>query len=763
MRISAVIKFCLLLNNLMAVLFYGNCQIDKSVKKQEVDYVNPLIGTSMKGFKEGLGGGGTMPCVGPPFAMTNFVAQTCENRMGRMIYNYEDTSIVGFAATHQPTVWMGDYGYVSIMPEIGALKVLPKQRALNYKHQDEIATPYYYSVKLNANEKKIKTEIAATGKCSILRFTFPEANDAHFVIQGINLDTSNGNAINDINARLNKLKGYVKIDKNNNEITGYNSDRMSYQLGPELPGFKGYFIIQFEKKFESSGAWDQGDIKANLSELYGTQMGAFVNFHTKAGEVLKVKIATSFISIEQARENLETEIPDWDFNKVVNDTRVVWQKNLERIKVEGATEEQKVMLYTALFHSLLFPRDISEYGHYYSAFDDRVHTGESYNDYSLWDTYRALHPLLTIIQPERVNAMVRSLLQMYKEGGWIPKWPNPTYTNIMIGTHGDAVVADAWVKGFRGYDTAIAYEAIRKDAMVPPDCDTKKRWGDRDPWTSYEARGGLSYYHSIGYVPSDKTNESVSRTIEYCVDDYCIARVAKSMGKTADFEQLARWSENYKNVYDKQSGFMAPRLYNGDWSSNPKEGFTEGSTWDYLFGAVNDIPGMIKLYGGDAAFARKLDETFRGGHYRLDNEPGQHYPYLYDYCHQSWKTQKFIRELTSSNYLNEPNGIDGNDDCGQMSAWYIFSVIGFYPVTPASGIYAIGAPQIPGFTVTLNSNGKSRQLEIVAKNLSKKNMYVQSVTFNGRKLKEPFIRHSDLVEGGRLIFVMGADPNGGFE
>jgi predicted alpha-1,2-mannosidase len=270
--------------------------------------------------------------------------------------------------------------------------------------------------------------------------------------------------------------------------------------------------------------------------------------------VLIVKIATSFISLDQARENLSREIPDWDFGKVVQQTRCKWQENLERIKIDGVTEDQRAIFYTAMYHTMLFPRELSEYGKYYSAADDQVHNGVSYNDYSLWDTFRALHPLFIFTQPERVNDMVTSMLQMYKQGGWLPMWPNPAETNIMIGTHADAVIADAYVKGFRGYDLNLAYEAMRKNAMVPPDHDTKS-WGyDRQEWSGFEGRTGLSYYHSLGYVPSDKTAESVSRTLEYALDDYCIAQVAKGLNKTADYNRLIKWSENYKNLYNEKTG-----------------------------------------------------------------------------------------------------------------------------------------------------------------------------------------------------------------
>jgi predicted alpha-1,2-mannosidase len=732
-------------------------QASQKTQKDEVDFVNPLIGTAITGFAKGLDGGGTMPCVNVPFAMTNFVAQTGESKMGRMCYQYEDKTVTGLLATHQPTVWMGDYGYVSIMPQVGNLRVLPNERKLTYNHKDEIAKPYYYSVKLKADNKTfIKSEIAGANTCGMFRFTFPAAEKAHLIIQGINLNPQLKDWANDYEPRLKKLKGYVHVDTINNEITGYNPDRQSAQIGPELKNFKGYFIIRFDKQIRKYGTWDRNVIKKGNKEQFGTRMGAFISFKTITNTQIKVAVATSFISIDQARHNLKKEIPDWDFEKVVKDTRDNWQQQLKVIQVNSITNEQRTIFYTALYHTLLFPRQFSEYGRYYSAFDDKVHNGISYNDYSLWDTFRALHPLLTLTQPERVNGMVKSLLQMYQEGGWMPMWPNPTYTNIMISTHADAVVADAYVKGFRGYSTKLAYEAMHKDAFTAPDGDTQKKWGDRDLWTSFEARGGLTNYHKLGYVPVDKTRESVSRTIEYGIDDYCVAQVAKALGKDDDYKQLMAWSQNYKNVYNSATGFMAPRNANGQWSAKPDSGFTEGTKWTYTFGAMQDVPGMIALMGGEKAFADKLSHNFTDGHYRADNEPGHHYIYLFNYCGMPWKTQELVRQNVGwQNYRNAPVGINGNDDCGQTSAWYIFSTMGFYPVTPASGMYSIGAPQFPYIALSLQNGNK---LVIKATDLSAQNKYVKAVTFDGQPIKNHMISHEQISHGGTLEFKMTSVP-----
>ncbi len=757
---------CLLI--LLSISFVQHLIAQTNLKnKEEVEFVNTIIGTPFGGFAKGLEGGGTLPAVGLPYAMTNFLAQTGENKMGRTSYVYEDKSIIGFLASHQPTVWMGDYGYVSVMPQIGELKLLPKERALPFEHADEITKPFYYSVLLNAgNNQRIKGEIAAASRAAIFQFTFPATEKAHIIIQGINLNPALADPSNDYEERIKKIKGFVKIDTIRNEITGYNPDRVSAQLGPDLPNFKGYFIIKIDKKITSFGTWDNDSNTPSSTEQFGTRMGAYINFKTTENERIKLCIATSFISLDQARENLQKEIGDEDFDKLVTKTRNIWQQNLSRFKAEGISEDQQHIFYTALFHTMQFPRELSEYGRYYSAFDDKVHTGNSYTDFSLWDTYRALHPLLIFTQPDRVNGMITAMLQMYKEGGRLPMWPNPAETNIMISTHADAVIADAYIKGFRGFDTKLAYEALLKDAMVPPDNDTSLAYGDRDKWTGYEARAGLTRFNSIGYVPFGKTAESVSRTIEYSSDNYSVAQYAKALGKTTDYNRILKWSKNYKNLYSVKAGFFIPKKEDGNFLHfNPmdklgrQDGFTEGDQWTYLFGALHDVPGMIDLMGGNKKFAAKLDENFTGKHYHHDNEPGHHYIYLYDYCQQPWKAQELVRKHTTENYRNEPLGINGNEDCGQMAAWYIFGVMGFYPVTPASGIYAIGAPQFPKLTINYKAGKQPKVLIITAENLSEKNKYIQSVRLDGKPIEHPFISHVQILNGTNLVFKMGPLPN----
>lgn len=745
MWLAAQSKLTSVIATLLIICFTSDLSVSLFVAQEPIDDVNPMIGTTGPTENDY---GGMIPGVATPFGMTHWTPMTRENKISVCPYNYKDTTIEGFLGTHQPAIWMGDYGYVSLMPSTGELKT---SRKLPYRHQDEVSAPNYYSVKLNDAGRQLKIELTATTRAGFMRLTFPASQTSNVVVTA---------------SRSQQFKGFVQINPKDQEIIGYNPDRMSAELGPPLPNFKGYFVIQFSKPFSSFGTWEDDSIHSAREQQTGHRMGGYATFPTIYGEEVKVKIGTSFISIEQARDNLKREIPDWDFDGVKTEGRRVWNEALNKIRIWGGSKDDRVNFYTAMYHALLFPRVFSEYGRYYSAFDDRVHNGVSYNDYSLWDTFRAEHPLLLLIQPGRVPDMITSLLQMYDEGGWMPKWPNPTYSNIMIGTHADSVIADAYVKGIRGFDLNKAYAATLKDAMTPPDGDATNRWADRAPWTAYEARGGLTWYKSLGYVPIDKTDESVSRTLEFAYDDFCVAQLAKAMGKMDDYELLMKRSQNHKNLYDPVQGFMRPKKADGTWDEESwssreerKPGFTEGSPWTYLFCVMQDVPSMITLMGGKQQFAAKLDENFAGGHYRHGNEPGHHYTYLYDYCGQPWKTQERVREAMTLNYQNAPDGLSGNDDCGQMSAWYIFSAMGFYPVTPGSPVYATGSPLFAKASITLDKPYKKGIFTVIAKNASLKNKYIQSATLNGKPLKEPFISHADIVNGSTLVFVMGAQPN----
>lgn len=738
---------------LLICVFSFSCS--KKVEKDSLNYINSFIGSTGPSDSDY---GGTIPSVAPPFAMTQWCAMTRENYISQNPYNYKDSTIIGFIGTHQPAIWMGDYGFVSFLPSSGKVKISAKERAMKFSHNEENATPYFYSVEASTeNGGKIKTEMASTLRCAIFNITFPEGNDNHVFVEA-------SRKISD----QKEFDGFIRIVPESNEIIGYNSDRYSYMLGPDLPNFKGYFVMQFSKPFSRSGIWEKDKLFEGTNEKKGDYIGGYVYFGTKKDEIIKVKVATSFISIEQARQNLKSEIPEWDFQKVVQQNRDEWKKYFDRITVESDDEDQKTCFYTALHRTLQYPRIFSEYGKYYSAFDDTVHEGVSYNDYSLWDTFRAQHPWLTLVASEHVNPMIQSLLQMYDEGGWMPKWPNPTYSNIMIGTHADAVVADAFVKNFRDYDLDKAYAAVYKNAMTPPEKDTTMRWADREETKFYEGRGGLTWYKEKGFVPADKAAESVSRTLEFAYDDFCVAQIAKGLGKTEDYEYFMKRSKNYRNVFNSETGFMSARNSDGSFLTQinshvdesaqvVEEGITEGGKWTYLFCAMQDVDGLIPLMGGNKKFISMLDRNFDEGHFQHRNEPGHHFIYLYNYAGEPWKTQEKIWEHTPLNYRNAPDGLSGNDDCGQMSAWLIFSSMGFYPVCPSSGEYVVGSPLFSKIALDLPSP-YNKKITIKAPGVEDGKRYIKSLKIDGQLITKPFIKHVDLVSCNELVFEMSATP-----
>lgn len=725
------------MRNFISILLFLLNGFNLFAQSDLAEYANPLIGT--KGL---FLYGRTTPFVTPPFGMTHWTACTRNSKIRIPNYQYLDHRIRGFRASHKPAMWMGDYGYVTLKPSVDEIESKLLDRRNRFSHRSEVSTPYYYAVTiLSKASKKIRVEMTATARCGMMRYHFPKKGSPKVLIEASQFPDFNGK---------------IKIDTINYEITGWNSDRHSSALGPPLPNFKGYFVIQFDQKFNGFGTWHNDTLAANISQQQSNTCGAWVSF-AEGTKTVEVKIGTSFISLEQARENLQKETASKTFEQVKEETRQQWNNYLGRIEIEGASKRQKKILYSALYHTMLFPRQFSEYGRYYSAFDDTIHAGVSYNDYSLWDTYRAEHPLLILTAPEHVPGMMQSLIQMYEEGGYMPKWPNPTYTGIMIGTHADAVLADAVVKGVKGFNIQKAYEACMKNAMIPSGNDSVNRWADRAPFTFIEAREGLHWYKKLGYVPVDKTNEALSRTLEGAYDDFCVAQVAKAAGKTKDHDLLMERSKNYKNVYNAETGMMAPRKADGSWHEDTKAGFTEGSPWTYLFAVQHDIPGLIELMGKEN-FIKKLNKNFRGFRYIHPNEPGHHYTYLYDYVGQPWKTQREVKKARKLNYRNNPHGMWGDDDCGQMSAWYIFSALGFYPVTPGTGVYAIGTPLYPKATIYPDPENRETKFEIIANNVSVRNFYIQSVTLNGVKLAEPFLHHADIIKGGSLIFEMGARP-----
>ncbi len=708
----------------------------QAASRDALSYVDPLIGTQ----RSAIGYGGTMPFVEPPFAMTSWTAQTRQNRLSITSYNYDDVTVSGFIGTHQPAIWMGDYGYVTLMPESGELQTTPDSRKLSYRHSTEIARPDYYAVSLDAREgKTIRAEMTATERCAMFRFKFPSTGVARVLIE----------------ASRPGVAGFASVEKNG-EITGYNPDRMDANLGPsKLPNFKGYFVVQFREV-------------PRTEKTYGislkSSLGAYAEF--SPGQLVEARVGTSFLSVDQARANLQREMPDWDFDAVQRHLRDTWNEKLSRLQIDGASDKEKIRLYTALYHALLYPRIFSEYGKYYSAFDDQVHAGESYTAYSIWDTFRAENSLLTLVAPERIDGMITALLQNFREGGWMPKWPNPSYTNIMIGTHADSLVAEAVRKGFQGFNRSEAWQAVYKDAMTPPDGDTTRRWLDREPHTPYEARGGLTYYKELGFIPTDKTDEASSRTLEDSYDDWCVAQVAKALGREQDYRVFLKRSLNDRHLYNPAVGLMNGKTSDGKWAplgggrndpgSRSLSGWTEGDAWVYTWSPFHDQAGLLQLMGGAEAYDAKLDQHFSGGHNVHSNEPSHHYGYLYDFGGQPWKTQAKVREIAAAEYGYDAGGLDGDDDCGQMSAWLLFTAMGFYPVNPASGEYMIGSPMYERMSLRL-ANGKVFTVE--AENNSATNVYIQSATIDGKPLNIPVITWEQIQSGATLHFVMGPEPS----
>ncbi len=711
-----------------------------AAQQDPLSYVNPLIGTK----KSKIGYGGTMPFVSPPFAMTNWTPQTRQNKISITSYEYDDAAITGFIGTHQPAIWMGDYGYITLMPQTGELRTSPETRGLAFSHTDEIVSPDYYAVSLRLHDgNRIRAEMTATERCAYFRFRFPNAEVARVLVE----------------ISRPGVPGFAAVDPHTHEITGYNPHRMDAHLGPfKLPNFKGYFSVQFRQVPQNAKTYGLEKQDASASR------GAFAEF--SPGGMVEVRVGTSFLSIDQARDNLRREIPDWDFDAVRAKLHAAWAEKLARLEVEGATDREKTRLYTALYHSLLYPRVFSEYGRYYSAFDDRAHTGESYTAYSIWDTFRAENSLLTLFAPERIDGMITALLQNFQEGGWMPKWPNPSYTNIMIATHADSLVAEAIRKGFHRFDRQLAWRAVYKDAMTPPDGDTSRRWLDREEGTPYEARAGLTYYKQLGYIPTDKTDEAASRTLEDSYDDWCVAQIAKALGRDEDYRFFLHRSLNDRHLFNAALGLMNGRTSDGAWapiggSQDTQEnrsvsGWTEGDAWVYTWSPLHDQAGLIQLMGGREKYAAKLDAHFSGGRNVHSNEPSHHYGYLYDFAGQPWKTQAKVREIAAAEYGYDAGGLDGDDDCGQMSAWLLFTAMGFYPVNPASGEYMIGSPLYPRIGIRLQ-NGKT--FRVIAENVSATNLYIQSATLDGKPLNEPLITWEQIQSGATLKFRMGPRPS----
>ncbi len=711
------------------------------------DLPDPLVGTDSR---YELSRGNTYPAVFMPFGMANWTPQTGE---GGWPYQYSATSIRGFRSTHRPSAWMTDYGPIALMPVTGALKLLPAERASKFRHENETSKVYRYSVLLD--DSGVKAEMAPAQHCGIMRFTFPRTEQAYIV-----LDAQPGGSS-------------VRIEPETRTIRAKNS----FTSKGTAPNFAVYYVLVFDRPFTSRGTWDGKGARDSALERTGPHVGAYAGFSTGDQEPITVRIGTSLISYEQAERNLKSEIPESNLDTVADRARAEWDRELSRTAIQGGTPEQRATFYTAMAHTVQFPRMLNETDAggamvHYSPYDGRVHPGPMISDTGFWDTFRAEFPLLTVLAPKRDAEIMKALVNVYDEAGWMPKWPNPAETNVMIGTHADSVVADAYIKGIRDFDIQKAYAAIRKDGT--------------EPGTGiFKARPGIADYLRIGYVPADKVPESAASTLEYAYDDFCIAQVANGLGKRDDYQRFMAQSKNYRNLFDASTGFMRGRNSDGKWVEpfDPLDWggvFTEGNAWQWLWSVQHDVPGLMKLLGGTEGFIRKLDELFSTtnefrvggykkvihemteaklanmGQYAHINEPVHHVIYLYDYAGQPWKTQKWVRAVIDQLYKPGPAGWLGDEDNGQMSAWYVFSALGFYPVNPGQPVYALGTPLFDRATIRLE-NGKSFTVE--ASRRAASDLYVQSVMLNGRVLTRPWITHAEIMNGGVLSFRLGRTPN----
>ena len=696
-----------------------------SCEKDGLEYVDPLIGTEGEGTEYG----GLMPYIGVPFASAQWTPMTRLNDVSRLSYNAADTLLLGFIGSRQPAIWMGDWGQVSFMPQIGDVDLNYSSRGRRIEY--EKYTPYSGNVTAGG----INTSFAAMDHSAV--FEFSDAR--HFIIDVSRL--SEGQY-----SDHNPHPGHIDFSSDGYSVSGCNSDLYDGSHTSPKPNFRGYFYMEFSRPYAdfSCSGNDQDKVQGVVTFAEDGPLTA--------------RVGLSLISVEQARANLIREVGDRSYRSVLRLARERWASQFDKVRIE-ASEEVKTIFYTALYHSLLYPRKIDEYGRYYSAFDDSVHNGVMYNCWSMWDTYRAEHPLLTLVAPEHIDGMMQSLVEMFKEGGWLPKWPNPSYTGIMVGSPAETILAEAWTKGFRGFDVEQAYAAVRKNATVPQDGDRDNRWPDRGDFGDCpETRAGLGRYMQLGYVAGDETAESVSRTQDFGLQDIAASIMADAAGHPDEAEYFRKRSRNYRNLWNADSSLFLPRASDGTWM-DPYSGphYTECSPLTALWCVPYDVEGLAELMGGNDIFEERLDDYFenvffkpeRGNRSIHGNEPSHHVAYLYNRIGRPEKTQQRVRDILSKCYSIDRKGFDGNEDCGQMSAWYILSSLGLYMLNPADGWYELGAPCVRKAELKLNS-GKT--LRIVTKNLSDTTTKVHKVTFNGKVVDDWRISHSELMEGGDLVF-----------
>jgi predicted alpha-1,2-mannosidase len=738
----------------LAVVFVtGAHGQQNSVKdvKDHADLVNPLMGTDSE-YK--LSNGNTYPAIALPWGMNFWSPQTRVMGNG-WSYTYNDNKIMGIKQTHQPSPWINDYAAFSLMPLTGKIKTRETDRASWFSHKAEVAKPYFYSVYLA--DYDVTAEVTPTERAAIFRFTFPQSDSSYILLDGYNKGSM------------------VKIIPSERKVIGY--CRNNHGGVPD--NFHNYFVAVFDHDFTSTHTWHGDTLSLNNLEQEGAHSGAVLGFKTKRGEKIIVHVASSFISQEQALLNLTRETGGKDFETIKKDGKDAWNKQLGRIDVEGGTADQQRTFYSCLYRMILFPRQFFEINSkneivHYSPYNGEVLPGYMYTDNGFWDTFRALFPFFTLMYPEEDARIMEGLVNTYKESGWLPEWASPGHRDCMIGSNSASLIADAYIKGIKGYDIETLYKAVIKNTMGP------------GPVSSV-GRTGADYYNKLGYVPYNvDINENAARTLEYAYADFCISQIAKGLGKSKDeIDLYSKRASNYKNVFDDGRKLMRGRNLDGSFQSpfSPYkwgDAFTEGNSWHYTWSVFQDVAGLVNLMGGKDKFISKLDSVFtvppvfdysyygvviheiremqiaNMGNYAHGNQPVQHMIYLYNYAGQPWKAQYHVRDVLDKLYNYTPDGYCGDEDNGQTSAWYVFSSLGFYPVTPGTDQYVFGSPLFN--KVTLNfENGK--KLVIDAAGNSKENIYVRAISLNNKELNRNYIRHSELQNGGILQFIMQSTPD----
>ena len=720
--------------------------------KNLADYVNTLQGTNSK---HELTRGNTYPTTALPFGMNTWTPQTGNNGDGWK-YQYFKDKIRGFQQAHQCSSWSNDYAVFSLMPVTGKLTLNEHDRATKFSHENEIAKPHYYKVLL---DNGISTEISPTERGAHLRFQFPKNEDAYLILDGYTGVSE------------------VKIDVKKRRITGYVNNGRGMQ---RFDGnFKNYFVIQFDKPFKAQGIWDNTSNKKWDDKISGEGKGIGAYLKFKKGQSVQAKIASSYISIEQAQLNLDSELGNHkNLEATKKAAKNAWNKQLNKIVVEGGTEEQFKTFYSCFFRASLFSRkfyELNEKGepYYFSPYDGKIHNGYMYTDTGFWDTFRGQFPLNALMEPEMHGRYVAALLDAYDQCGWLPSWSFPSEAGSMIGNHAISLLTDAWAKDLKTFDPKKALDAYFHEAT------------NKGPWGPANGRGHSKAYFTLGYVPYPDDGEATAKTLEYAYDDFCGYALAEMTDNTFYKDIFSRQMYNYKNVFDSKVGFMRGKQRDGQWVPNfdPYEWggpFTEGNAWHYLWSVFQDPKGLIDLMGGEENFNKKLDSVFtvpntvhvgtyggkihemtememaNMGQYAHGNQPIQHMPYLYNYSGQPWKAQARTREIMEKLYNSTENGYPGDEDQGQTSSWYVLSAMGFYSVCPGTNEYVMGSPVFEKTTINLE-NGKT--FVINAKGNSKSNVYIQSAELNNKSFTQNYITYQDLINGGTLDLEMSSTPN----